>query len=714
MKHFLLALLIMLTVLLPSPARMQTVSGDGFATAAFRQLWTRADALVERGQTDRSWIWGAAAGDRRYEAFAEAPGMARLVQYVDKARMELTDPTDPSSAAVTTGLLVVELITGQIQTGYTTFAAHAPATIPVAGDLIDNANAPTYALLGALMPRAPEHLGQRVSATIGAAGVADVPELAGAETQIVTYEPVTGHNVPRVFQDFMQARGPVLVDGQIRSDQVVDPLSTFGYPITEPYWMQVQVGGQPTTVLVQAFERRLLTYTPSNPVPWQVEMGNVGQHYFRWRYGQPLRYAQPPLAGNIRATETTVTIPTYDYTSALLPTTPDDPVYPYPRLDRTRIGALQTRPYRALVVENRFLELTFLPELGGRLYRAVDKASGQNIFYQNPVIKASPFGQRGWWLGVGGLEWASPTEEHGYLEYLPWELTLENGPQGATVRATMREQQTGMLMRGTVDLRADEGRFAIRLEAENTTDAPHPLQMWTNATLSPGGTNTIGPDVRFVAPTDRMIVHATQDPDLPGAGEWIAWPVHSGRDLSRPANWNGYLGAFSPTPVAFLGVYDPTLDAGVAVVHGADTIGAKLFGFSSNFDSALYTDDGSAYVELWSGAQPTFWDYPLLEVGATRTITADWLPLWGIGDLLTATPDGALGVTRPAEGGLTVKVASARIIRDAVMIVQIDGQEVFRTIPLDLRPDQPLSIDLPLANAAGTHIRVEAPGFVIE
>ncbi|MCS7294077.1 MAG: thermonuclease family protein, partial [Dehalococcoidia bacterium] len=38
--------------------------------------------------------------------------------------------------------------------------------------------------------------------------------------------------------------------------------------------------------LVQCFERRCLTYTPDNPPGWQVEAGNVGQHYYRWRYEQ--------------------------------------------------------------------------------------------------------------------------------------------------------------------------------------------------------------------------------------------------------------------------------------------------------------------------------------------------------------------------------------------------------------------------------------------
>jgi len=60
-----------------------------------------------------------------------------------------------------------------------------------------------------------------------------------------------------------------------------------GYPIAEAYWTNVNVAGTPHLVLLQCFERRCLTYTPDNAPGWQVEAGNVGQHYYRWRHGEP-------------------------------------------------------------------------------------------------------------------------------------------------------------------------------------------------------------------------------------------------------------------------------------------------------------------------------------------------------------------------------------------------------------------------------------------
>jgi hypothetical protein len=64
----------------------------------------------------------------------------------------------------------------------------------------------------------------------------------------------------------------------------VDALFAFGRPITEPYWVRTEVGGKAQWIMVQLFERRVLTYTPDNAPEWQVEMGNVGQHYLDWRY----------------------------------------------------------------------------------------------------------------------------------------------------------------------------------------------------------------------------------------------------------------------------------------------------------------------------------------------------------------------------------------------------------------------------------------------
>ncbi|HET9014433.1 MAG TPA: FxLYD domain-containing protein, partial [Thermomicrobiaceae bacterium] len=103
----------------------------------------------------------------------------------------------------------------------------------------------------------------------------------------------THHTVASVFWAFMTSSGPVNDGFQTMTAPLFNnPFFATGYPITEAYWTTVKVGGVPKQVLVQVFERRVLTYTPSNAPGWQVETGNVGQHYFQWRYlydgGNPL------------------------------------------------------------------------------------------------------------------------------------------------------------------------------------------------------------------------------------------------------------------------------------------------------------------------------------------------------------------------------------------------------------------------------------------
>ena len=101
-----------------------------------------------------------------------------------------------------------------------------------------------------------------------------------------TYHEHLGHNISTVFTEFFRQQGLVYENGQYAQRQILDPVYVLGLPISEAYWTRVKVGGVERDVLLQAFERRVLTYTPGNPPGFQVEMGNVRLHYLRWRYGR--------------------------------------------------------------------------------------------------------------------------------------------------------------------------------------------------------------------------------------------------------------------------------------------------------------------------------------------------------------------------------------------------------------------------------------------
>jgi hypothetical protein len=93
----------------------------------------------------------------------------------------------------------------------------------------------------------------------------------------------------------MNSTGTVYESGLNVTDNLFEsPFYATGYPITEAYWASVKVANTYRDVLMQCFERRCLTYTPNNPDGWKVEAGNVGQHYYQWRYGTTPPPPPPP------------------------------------------------------------------------------------------------------------------------------------------------------------------------------------------------------------------------------------------------------------------------------------------------------------------------------------------------------------------------------------------------------------------------------------
>jgi hypothetical protein len=249
-------------------AALTAAPPEGFAHAAIRSRWERDDGPVAARWVSRTWLWGPGPFYTNYEPFEDAPEGNYLVQYFDKGRLEISDPNaDPASPwFVTSGLLVKEMVTGRVQTSANGGYDLGPARVPVAGD---GGSGPTYADFAAQTGRAQRREGQAIDP-----GSAAPPE----RTVYGPYEEASGHNWAAVFRQFAMA--PDRPAG-------FDWLYTLGLPITEPQWARVPVAGVERPVLVQLFERRLLTYNPANPPGTRVEMGNAGRHYWQWRYGSP-------------------------------------------------------------------------------------------------------------------------------------------------------------------------------------------------------------------------------------------------------------------------------------------------------------------------------------------------------------------------------------------------------------------------------------------
>lgn len=263
--------------LVPVVPQEQLPPGIRAADPAVQALWWTTDGPVARGEVTRSWLWGPDAWLGTREPSAEAPDGLRQVYYLDKARVEVNVAAD-GSTLVTAGLLVRDMIAGRVQVGLDEFVETEPAVVQLAGDdLRVNPDAPTYASLHGLASiepgRAVAPRAGSITEVLTAGGeVMHNPALAG-RARYGSYEPTMGHTIAAVFEAYF-AGLPTPWQASV------------GLPLTEPYWVLTNLDGDPTWVLVQAFERRLLTYTPDNDPAWQVEMGNIGRHYYTWRYGQ--------------------------------------------------------------------------------------------------------------------------------------------------------------------------------------------------------------------------------------------------------------------------------------------------------------------------------------------------------------------------------------------------------------------------------------------
>jgi len=365
---------------------------------------------------------------------------------------------------------------------------------------------------------------------------------------------------------------------------------------------------------------------------------------------------------DLKIREETVTLLAYPYDAFQRDARDRTFNIPYKKFDASAYSAAARAPserkFRAVVLENDYLRLTFLPELGGRLYQVLYKPTQQTIFYNNRVLKPSPWGpeQQGGWLAAGGMEWALPVNEHGYEWGMPWAYTVQRAADGATISLWDSTEDNRVRARVDVTLPANSAYWIVHPRIENAMRAAVRLQFWINAQIALGARH-VSPDTEFILPTTNVFVHSTGNDFIPAAfvpgaaakspAEPMAWPHVAGRDLSRYANWHDYLGVFVLTPQAqYVGAYNHSTELGIVRVFPRERApGVKLFAFGPQFGGRkLFADDGSDYFELWGGLNRTFFqsDDVTLGAGEAREWDEYWIPLAQTGGLSVASLDAII------------------------------------------------------------------------
>jgi predicted outer membrane repeat protein len=277
---------------------------EHIANPWFWSTWARTDLPLRDGLVSRTWMWGPGPFTTSvWEPYSpylwnpdglpiemiDIPDTNREVIYFDKARMEINDPEGDTDSIwfVTNGLLVIEMITGNRQFGDDLFSNYGPSQANVAGDA-DDMNGPTYASFQSVLDAPAQSVGTLLTGEIDRDGnVTSSSSWSVYGVTVAHVDPLTEHGIAGPFWEFMNSHGLVHEGGATLEDALfANPFYATGRPVTQAYWAEVKVAGAQRDVLMQCFERRCLTYTPGNSPGFVVEAGNVGQHYYFWRYIQ--------------------------------------------------------------------------------------------------------------------------------------------------------------------------------------------------------------------------------------------------------------------------------------------------------------------------------------------------------------------------------------------------------------------------------------------
>jgi len=377
-------------------------------------------------------------------------------------------------------------------------------------------------------------------------------------------------------------------------------------------------------------------------------------------------------------------------------------VYPLPVID-----FISTRPepkqWEAIHLENEYLRLMIMPEIGGRIHIGFDKRTGYDFFYRQNVIKPALVGLAGPWIS-GGVEFNWP-QHHRPATFMPVEIAIDRGSDGSvTVWCSDHDPMSHLKGMHGICLRPGSAAVEVKVRLYNRTQDTQTFLWWANvATQVHEMYQTFFPeDVRFVADHAKRAV--TEYPLSQGTYYGVDYkqralegvppeeiPSCFVPDGSYSPNDLGWY-ANIPVPTSymivgsqgdFFGGYDHARKAGTLAVanhHVAPgkkqwTWGNHEFGYA--WDRSL-TDQDGPYVELMSGVytdnQP---DFSFLAPGETKTFSQFWYPIAEIGVPNLATLDGALRVEVDAQAiSVHLQVTSAR--EDCIITVRIAEQEVGR------------------------------------
>ena len=399
----------------------------------------------------------------------------------------------------------------------------------------------------------------------------------------------------------------------------------------------------------------------------------------------------------VKAWEGTITIPTYGWQEDVNPkfwameagakgatTVKASITYPYNMQDHLS-RKLEDVTYKAIFLENEYLKITCLPELGGRLHSVYDKTTGQEAFHLNNVIKPSMIAMRGGFIS-GGIEWNAGPQVHTVTILSPVDVLYgENDDGSAYIEVSNLEKSLRTKWTVRVTLHPGKALLDEDITIYNPTDAINPYYFW-NCTAFPQRKGT-----RFIYPMSRGTDHF--------GIKYFDWPVNEGKDLSWTKNYDDASSIFAvDCSYDFFGAYDVDLDRGIVqVADHNEHQGKKAWTWGQGGYGRVCMknlgDKDPEYIEVQSGPLQTQSDYGILSPGAAISWKEYWFPVHGLSTGFEFATEKLAIQTNHEKNKIGISLFSTEIIKGVNCIVIADGNEIQRKVT-DLSPQSAVTLEM--------------------
>jgi tetratricopeptide (TPR) repeat protein len=364
-------------------------------------------------------------------------------------------------------------------------------------------------------------------------------------------------------------------------------------------------------------------------------------------------------------------------------------LYPYFMFDRFTAEPVD-KPWTVVRLSNAHIEVAVLPEAGGKVWGAVEKATGREFLYWNHVLKFRQIALRGPWTS-GGIEWNFGVVGHAPSTATPVDyLVLRNRDGSASCVVGALDLPSRTRWSVTVTLPEDSAAFETSALWVNPTPFSQSYYAWSCAAVKTGD------DLRYIFPGQWSIGHDYSIPLEP-------WPVdRSGRDLSWYKN-NATPGSKSYFTVGeyadFYGGWYEKADAGFG--HWSpyeDMPGRKVWIWDLSRSGEIWvdllTDKDGQYTEPQAGRLLNQSDHGDFAPGSADRWREQWFPYRGIGPMAAASPHAVLSASRTGDT-LKLGIFPLRPLGDD-LVVRAGGKEVHKE-HLVLKPEQTWKGEIPLA-----------------